>query len=456
MHCRFIVFTLLIALLLLTSAETEARPVPSALDSTDRVTYVYDGPPVFFGPNNAIAQIEVTDRFEINDVDVLVSITHSWVNDVVLRLENPEGVAVLLVGEEGGGEDNFTNTEFNDDAPESITQGWPPYTGSYRPEEPLSTFNGGTGIGTWTLYLEDTWPSIDDGTLTMFELTLGGQIGGAVRGRVVSIGTHAPLSGVRVELVGSPYFTETDELGNYFVAAAEGTYDLLVSFPFWCPQQIHAVEITENDTLDFDFELGKPEAAYSSTSLNILAEQSGVTHKTFDLANDGTCALDWTIDFQEEWIWADPSSGSLEGDDEIEIVVSIDGEQLEPGDYSSRMTITHNAEHSPHTIPVFVSVVPPQGIAEAAPIPQEFALLGAYPNPFNASTGIRYALPVMSDVVLAVYSCDGRLVERINVPNVQAGIHDLSVDLNRSASGVYIAQLQAGDFSGVQKLILIK
>ncbi|MBU1650849.1 T9SS type A sorting domain-containing protein, partial [bacterium] len=43
-------------------------------------------------------------------------------------------------------------------------------------------------------------------------------------------------------------------------------------------------------------------------------------------------------------------------------------------------------------------------------LPDDFALLGAYPNPFNPTSTIRYALPEAGKVTLAVYDISGRLV----------------------------------------------
>ncbi|MBU0690503.1 T9SS type A sorting domain-containing protein [bacterium] len=454
MNCR-LPAALLIALLILNHTETEARPIPSALDSTDRVTYVYDGPPVFFGPTNATVEIEVADVFDINDVDVLVSIQHTWDSDVTLRLENPAGETVVLVDFAGESGHNFTNTVFNDDAAQSIMQGSAPFTGSYRPLEPLSRFNGGSGTGTWILHLEDTFPSVDDGMLSVFELTLGGRIGGVVRGRVTELATQLPMSGVRLEYIDTPYSTITDEQGYYLLNSAEGTFDLLVSYPFWCSEEVASIEVTEDDTLDYDFQLGKPEAELSISSLNILAIQNEISTESFEINNTGNCPLDWSLLIEEDWITSNTMSGAIPGETGWDFEINVDANDLEIGDYLSRIVITHNAEGSPHSIPVFVSVIALEA-GDSHAIPQGFALLGSYPNPFNAATSIRYALPSQSDVRLLLYTNTGRLIKEMTENRAAPGIHEFRLDLSTAASGLYFAQLTAGDFSAVQKLILIK
>ena len=190
---------LMIGLLLCCGAMLHARPVPSALDSTDRVTYVYDGPDVHFGQTTGSAEIEVPDFFEINDVDVTVSINHTWLGDVTVTIESPQGIEITLFPNLGGAEDNLTDTEFNDAAPIGIAQGSPPYTGRFQPAEPLAEFNDGPGTGMWTLWMYDNFPSLDDGTLISFEMTLGGRIGGVAQGVITSAQTGAFVRGVRVE-----------------------------------------------------------------------------------------------------------------------------------------------------------------------------------------------------------------------------------------------------------------
>jgi hypothetical protein len=38
----------------------------------------------------------------------------------------------------------------------------------------------------------------------------------------------------------------------------------------------------------------------------------------------------------------------------------------------------------------------------------------------------------------------------------EAGVHEVTFDGSKLASGIYLAKLTAGEFSGVQKLVLLK
>jgi len=78
------------------------------------------------------------------------------------------------------------------------------------------------------------------------------------------------------------------------------------------------------------------------------------------------------------------------------------------------------------------------------------------PNPFNPTTVISYQLPVASHVSLRIYDTAGRLVTTLVEGWRDAGDHQITFDGSGLPSGIYFAKLIAGDFSQVQKLMLMK
>ena len=89
-------------------------------------------------------------------------------------------------------------------------------------------------------------------------------------------------------------------------------------------------------------------------------------------------------------------------------------------------------------------------------IPQSFVLYQNYPNPFNPTTTIKFVLPVASKVKINVYNSLGQLVETLADKEMESGYHEINFDASRLASGVYLYQLQAGEYLSVKKMILIK
>jgi subtilisin-like proprotein convertase family protein len=78
---------------------------------------------------------------------------------------------IVLSSDNGGAGDNYTNTTFDDAAATAITAGTAPFTGSFRPEEPLATFIGEPVNGDWTLIYADDAGG-DTGTLNAWSIEL--------------------------------------------------------------------------------------------------------------------------------------------------------------------------------------------------------------------------------------------------------------------------------------------
>ncbi|TKJ41150.1 hypothetical protein CEE37_05640 [candidate division LCP-89 bacterium B3_LCP] len=89
-------------------------------------------------------------------------------------------------------------------------------------------------------------------------------------------------------------------------------------------------------------------------------------------------------------------------------------------------------------------------------VPTSFEVMGAYPNPFNPTTSISFALPVDAKVLLSVYDVSGRLVETLVDGCRDAGIHEVTFDASRLSSGIYLYRLKTGEYSITGKMVLMK
>ena len=89
-------------------------------------------------------------------------------------------------------------------------------------------------------------------------------------------------------------------------------------------------------------------------------------------------------------------------------------------------------------------------------IPRVYSLSQNYPNPFNPVTSIKYSIPKQSLVRLVVYDILGREITTLVNEMKQPGNYNVSFDASGYASGVYFYRIQAGDFTDVKKMVLIK
>ena len=80
----------------------------------------------------------------------------------------------------------------------------------------------------------------------------------------------------------------------------------------------------------------------------------------------------------------------------------------------------------------------------------------AYPNPFNPSTTIGFALPNDIKVILEVYNLKGQIVNTLADNLMDAGYHQVVWDANQMASGMYFIKMTAGDYVDTQKIMLLK
>ncbi|MBU0558081.1 MAG: T9SS type A sorting domain-containing protein, partial [Bacteroidetes bacterium] len=105
---------------------------------------------------------------------------------------------------------------------------------------------------------------------------------------------------------------------------------------------------------------------------------------------------------------------------------------------------------------------------ETTEIPKTYELLGNYPNPFNPSTTISYALPYSSNVELTIYDITCKVVKVFSESVQSAGYQNIvwigdNQQGSRVSSGVYFYRFEAASLDGsgkvfekTAKLLLLK
>lgn len=125
-----------------------------------RVVYDSTDVPVAIPDNTEVTStITIDDPYCIGDLDVELDITHTYIGDLIVELESPDGVTVRLHNNTGGSSANIVQTYDDDTLP---------------PDGPgqLADYNVTLTTGTWTLHIADT-ASGDTGTLNHWALRIG-------------------------------------------------------------------------------------------------------------------------------------------------------------------------------------------------------------------------------------------------------------------------------------------
>ncbi|HIO65909.1 MAG TPA: hypothetical protein EYN40_04365, partial [Planctomycetes bacterium] len=92
-----------------------------------------------------VVRIIAVDQFgAVDDVDVLLNLTHTFIGDLTISLSNPMSTNVVL-HDQGGSSSNDINTVYDDDGG----------AGTTAPTSPLSAFDNQNAIGDWTLTIVD-------------------------------------------------------------------------------------------------------------------------------------------------------------------------------------------------------------------------------------------------------------------------------------------------------------
>jgi phosphatidylserine/phosphatidylglycerophosphate/cardiolipin synthase-like enzyme len=103
---------------------------------------------------------------------------------------------------------------------------------------------------------------------------------------------------------------------------------------------------------------------------------------------------------------------------------------------------------------------------EVNAIPSDYSLSQNYPNPFNPSTHFRLSVPETNHpshgddgprfVSLKVYDVLGKEIGMLLHEKMNPGTYTIEWNASGFASGIYFVRLQAGGFSAIRKLVLMK
>ncbi len=98
----------------------------------------------------------------------------------------------------------------------------------------------------------------------------------------------------------------------------------------------------------------------------------------------------------------------------------------------------------------------PVNVNDRVNTPAQFNLLQNYPNPFNPSTNIQFSLLKGSYIKLHVFNVLGMEVATLVDEYRGAGQYSERFDAGKFASGVYFYRLDAGNYSAMKRMLLVK
>jgi subtilisin-like proprotein convertase family protein len=112
-------------------------------------------------PTSLATSITIPDSVPIKGLRLQLTLSSPDNSSITATLTGPNGVTITLftganLSASGA---NFSKVMFDDNATTSIDAGTAPYSGTFKPEGTLATFNGITAAGVWTLTITDSAPN---------------------------------------------------------------------------------------------------------------------------------------------------------------------------------------------------------------------------------------------------------------------------------------------------------
>ncbi|MCA9261163.1 MAG: proprotein convertase P-domain-containing protein, partial [Planctomycetales bacterium] len=155
----------------------EVEAVDLAGNVSRGAEFAFPATPAAITDNAASSFVINVDNYDepIRDVDVHVSVTHAFDGELTLRLTSPAGTTIVLAAAVGADGDDFSGTIFDDEAIDAIGVGVPPFAGRFQPQEPLTTLDGESPNGNWTLEIIDSAAG-NVGTLLDWRLSFASEL----------------------------------------------------------------------------------------------------------------------------------------------------------------------------------------------------------------------------------------------------------------------------------------
>jgi len=298
----------------------------AATNGTNSTTHL----PTFTNVNVASGQ-SVSSKITLNDTatiaDLAVAFSIDDVNDADLSatLTGPNGMSpITLFNGVGVGGHNFTNTVLDDTATVALASGTAPYTGRFKPQNPLSPFTNRVASGTYTLTITNH-STTNTATFKGWSLSYRKSLDALVTAPIDVLGTvqDANLQSYTLSVapVGSTHFTQIASGGTTQISDGKlGTFD-----PTTLPNGAYVLELkatnTGNLTTTVDqvvnvggnLKLGNLHLSFSDLTIPVAGIPITIT-RTYDTLNantDGDFGYGWTLDEGDFQLQVSQPDGTL-------------------------------------------------------------------------------------------------------------------------------------------------
>ena len=181
---------------------------------------------------------------------------------------------------------------------------------------------------------------------------------GSIQGIVTNSSNNEPIQGVNVSLSPTGLSTVTGSDGRYEFKNLEAGQYTVQAMAEGYEANTKSITIVQGNVSSGDMTL-KPEIAGFKLNMDYLDFGTGFNQRSFKLINTSTSlSINWSISTVADWISVTPSSGSLNANQEVTLIVDIDRTLIES---STTTNISVEAAGRTVVLPVNVSVSGSEG-----------------------------------------------------------------------------------------------
>ena len=174
-----------------------------------------------------------------------------------------------------------------------------------------------------------------------------------------------------------------------------------------------------------------------------------VTGLTYELPfNDNFMTIKYNPAGVEQWRINYDGGFNNHHDEAVAIGVDSNGDIIVTG-FANRQTTQDDFTTIKYSQSVGISQV-------SSNVPDKYSLSQNYPNPFNPATVIEFRISKTEFVSMKIYDLQGKEIAAPVSSVLSPGSYKYNFDASALSSGVYFYKLNAGDFSEVKKMSLVR
>lgn len=398
------------------------------------------------GASSVTSAIDFLEAGEINQVSVLVDITHSWLEDLSISLISPSGTTIPLLTQQCGNQKDINVTFTDQGTTITCLYEVPSLSGQIRPEQPLSALKGEPSKGLWQLVVEDS-NSHDGGTINNFGLNIcisGEYITDSDKDGVLDTDDLCPNTpqGARVDVNGCEIFS-IDEQNYHLTLTSESCIDQndgSIKIDIVDTSYDYTVRLTGNGT-DLSVDLNQTSSFASLSSGNYTLCFTVAQNPDYQQCFDVVIAQPELLSVYAKQLEGDILRLQLTGSDLY--TINLNGNISR----TNREFIELRLDKDINTLRVSTNK-DCQGTFEKIFVSQQTFF--AYPNPFHNE--VQLQTPFMdTSFKISIYDLAGRRLMNLDTNTDSQG--NIQLDIIGLSSGTYVLRAENKTISEVIKLV---